>query len=206
MNEDKDINELVDILTAIALKPAIEDQIWQNFGFKKRPRKGHVWHRMFPKKFELDNFITREIITMGLIDTFNGIKKANLSLEAKIVISTGLIDRILPTISHLFDAQVFIDNLISTYHLCSSREKSILHEPFILKSKDILCKKDFAKFMVGAITLLGTPPFTGDLLISSEYIKDIVENVVIEKQLIIEMNEDLFQEYATILSEEIFDK
>ena len=81
----------------------------------------------------------------------------------------------------------------------------LLYTPFILKSKDILSKRDFAKFLVGVTTLLGTPPFSGDLLISSEYIKDLVEELTVEKRLIIEMPKDLFQEYATIMSEEIFD-
>jgi len=206
MNKEiNDINELVDVLTGIVVQLILNDDIWKKFGFKKRPRKGHVWHRIFPKKFELNNLIIRETITMGLIDTFNGIKKSNLPIEIKLLISTGLIDRTLPTISHLFDAEVFIDNLISTYHSCSSCEKSNFHEPFIHKSKDILSKKDFAKFLVGVTTLLGAPPFTEDLLISSEYIKDLVENITIEKQLVIEMPEDLFQEYATIMSKEVFD-
>lgn len=202
-NKITNINNLVDVLTGTAMQPILKDEIWQNYGYKKRPRKGNIWNRLFPKKFELENLITRELLTMGLVDTLKGIKKSNISSENKLLLSIGVIDRTLPAIRHLFDTHVFIENLISTYHSCSSCEKSKVHEPFILKAKDILRKKDFAKYMVGTIALLSTPPFVEDLLINSEYIKNLIENTSIENQLKIELSEDIFQEYGKILSEKI---
>ena len=185
------------------MQPILKDEIWQNYGYKKRPRKGNIWNRLFPKKFELENLITRELLTMGLIDTLNGIKKSSISSENKLLISIGVIDRTLPAISHLFDTHVFMENLVSTYNSCFSCEKSKVHEPFILKAKDVLQKKDFAKYMVGTIALLGTPPFAEDILINSEYIKNLIENATIENQLKMGLSEDIFQEYTKILSEKI---
>lgn len=68
-----DINDLVVFLAGTAMKPLLNDEIWQNYGYKKRPRKGNIWNRVFPKKFELENLITKEVLTMGLIDVLTGI-------------------------------------------------------------------------------------------------------------------------------------
>lgn len=202
-NKITDINDLVIFLTGTAMQPILNDEIWQKYGYKKRPRRGNIWSRLFPKKFELENLITKEILTMGLIDTLNGIKKSNVSLDNKLLIAIGVIDQTLSTTSHLFETRVFIENLLSTYKACSSCEKSKLHESFILKTKDILRKKDFAKFLVGTIALLGTLPFAEDLLLKSDYLKNVIDNATLENKLKVGLSEDKFQEYAKLLSEKI---
>jgi hypothetical protein len=202
-NKITDINDLVDFLTGIAMQPITKDEMWQNYGYKKLPRRGNIWNRLFPKIFELENLITRELLTMGLVDTLNGIKRSSISPENKLWLSIGIIDRTLPTISHLFNSRVFIENLISSYASYSSCEKSKAHEAFILKAKDILTKKDFAKYMVGTIRLLGTHSCAENLLINSEKIKNVIENAKIENRLKIGLSEDNIQEYTKILSEKI---
>ncbi|QQG43974.1 MAG: hypothetical protein HYW86_03875 [Candidatus Roizmanbacteria bacterium] len=201
-NKITDINDLVACLTAAAMKPLLNDNVWQCYGYNKRPIKGNIWNKLFPKKFELDNFITREILTMGLIDILNGIKKSNQTFDTKLLISIGLIDQYLSTTKHLFSEDLFMENLFSSYYAFKICDKSKLHEPFILKAKDVLNKKNFAKFMVGTIRLLAIE-HAADYLLNSNNIKDFVDNSLVENILKISMPEEKWREYGKLISEKI---
>ena len=198
-----DINDLVLFLSGTAMRPLLTDEIWQNFGYKKCPKKGNIWNRLFPKKFELENFITKEILTMGLIDTLEGIKKSNKPTDIQLLILIGVIDKFLSATRHLFDSPSFMENLFSTYSSFTTCEKSKLHELFIFKAKDILNKKHFAKFLVGITVLLGTPPYAGNFLIKSDYIKEVVDGSLAGNKLKIDMTEETCKEYGRLISEKI---
>lgn len=198
-----DINELVLFLTGTAMEPLLNDGIWQNYGYKKRPKKGNIWNKISPKQFELENLITKEILTMGLIDIINGIKKSSKSSDTKLLLSIGVIDQFLYATKHLFNFRSFMENLISTYDAFLKCEKSKLHVPFILKAKDNLTKKDFAKFLLGTTVLLGRPPYTDDFLVKSDYVKNAIDNSTTENKLKIGMSEEMCKEYIDLLSEKI---
>lgn len=167
-----DINDLVVFLAATAMKPLLNEEVWQCYGYKKRPIKGAIWTKLFPKKFALDNFISREVLTIGLIDMLNGIKKSDVPDDTKLLIAVGVVDQFLATTKNMFKTDDFMQNLFSAYASYLKGEKSKLHEPIILKSKDVLDKKDFAKFMVGTIKLLAIE-HADDFLLKSEYIKGV---------------------------------
>lgn len=198
-----DINDLVVFLAGTAMEPLLNDEIWQNYGYKKLPRKGSIWYRAFPKKFELENLITKEILTMGLVDVLNGIKKTNKPTDTKLLLSLGIIDQFLSTTKHLFDPNSFMENLFSTYASFLTCEKSNLHVPFILKAKNILNERDFAKFLVGTTALLGKPPYADDYLLQSDYIKEAINNSSTENKLKISMPEEMYKKYRALLSEKI---
>lgn len=204
-NKITDINDLVLFLTSTAMKPLLNDEIWQCYGYKKRPVKGNMWNKLFPKKFELENLITKEILTMGLIDVLNGIKKSDKTLETKLLISIGIIDQFLSTTKHLFSSNLFMENLFSTYTSFLRSDKSKLHEPFILKAKDALEKKNFAKFMIGTIKLLAIEQHD-DFILNSNYIKNAVDNSAVENELKISMSKEKWREYGALLSEQILNK
>ena len=169
-NKITDINDLVLSLAVVARKPLLNDEVWQCYGYKKRPRQGNMWNKIFPKMFELENFISKEILTMGLIDVLNGIRKSTETSDTKLLISIGVVDQFLSTTKHMFSLDLFMENLFSTYASYLKSEKSKIHEPVILKSKDVLNKKDFAKFMVGTIKLLAIE-HAEDFVLKSDYIK-----------------------------------
>lgn len=202
MKNDDDINDLVLFLAATAMKPALNDEIWQCYGYRKKPKHGAIWDRLFPKKFALENRIAREVLTMGLIDVLNGIKKTNLTSDTKLLVTVGVIDQFLFTTKGLFKAEDFMRNLFSSYASYLKSDSSKLHEPIILKSKEILNKKDFARFMVGTIKLLAVE-HADDFLVKSEYIKDVVEKSSMENTLKISMSNEEYQQYAPLLEEKI---
>jgi hypothetical protein len=200
-----DINDLVIFLAGTAMEPVLNDEIWQNYGYKRCPRRGNIWCKLFPKKYELENFITKEILTMGLIDVLNGIKKSIKSSDAKLLISIGVIDQFLSSTKRLFDSRSFIENLFSTYASFLACKKSNLHVPFILKAKNILNKKDFAKFLVGTASLFRAP-YADDFLLKSDYFKCVIDNSSTENKLKLEMSDETYKEYGALLSEKIFNK
>ncbi len=200
-NKITDINGLVLSLAAMAMKPLLNDEVWQCYGYKKRPRHGNIWNEIFPKMFALENFISKEILTMGLIDVLNGIKKSTETPDTKLLISVGVIDQFLSTTKHMFSSDLFMENLFSTYAAYLKSEKSKIHEPVILKAKDILNKKDFAKFMVGTIKLLLEP--ADYFLLKSDRIKDVVEKSSKENKLKISMPDEIYKKYVPLI-EEIF--
>ncbi len=201
-NKITDINNLVVFLSATAMKPMLNDEIWQYYGYRKRPKYGGVWDKIFPKMFTLDNFISREVLIMGLIDVLNGIKKSVEIPETKLLISVGVVDQFLTTTRHLFAPNDFMEDLFSTYASYLKSDKSNLHEPIILKAKGILDKKDFARFMVGTIKLLAIE-HASDFLLKSDYIKNTIEKSPKENKLKISMSGEDYKKYAPMISDKI---
>lgn len=198
-----DINDLVLFLAGTAMKPLLKDELWQNYGYGERPKKGAVWVKMFPKKFELENYITKAVLTMGMIDVLNGIKKSKVSQDTKLLISIGVVDQFLTTTEHLFTPDSFMDDLSITYVSYLKCDKSKLHEPLILKAKNILNRKDFAKFMVGTIQLLAME-HADDYLLKSDYLRDVIDkSILTEAKLKISMPEEMYRKYGDLLSKQI---
>jgi hypothetical protein len=201
-NKIIDINDLVLLLVATAVKPLLDDEIWQCYGYKKRPKHGNIWNKIFPKMFELESFVSKELITMGLIDTLNGIKKSTDTLDTKLLISIGVIDQFLSITKHMLPTDMFMENLFTSYSSYLKSRKSKIYEPIILKSKNILNKKNFAKFMVGTIKLLAIN-HTDDFLLKSDYIKDIIEKSSKENKLKISMPSQIHEKYISLIREKI---
>lgn len=201
-NKITDINDLVLQLAVMAMKPVLNDEVWQCYGYKKKPKHGSIWDKIFPKMFALENFISKEILTMGLIDVLNGIKKSTETPDTKLVISIGVVDQFLSTTKNMFPSDLFMENLFSTYASYLKNEKSKIHEPVILKAKDILDKKDFAKFMVGTIKLL-LNAHAGDFLLKSDYIKGVVEKSSKENKLKISIPDEMYKKYLPLIEEKI---
>ena len=201
-NKISDINDLVIFLAATGMKPLLDDEIWQCYGYPKVPKKGSVWVKLFPKKFALENFISKELLTMGLIDILNGIKKSKENHETKLLLAVGVVDHFLETTEHMFATKELMQNLFSTYTSYLNGDKSKLHEPIILKAKDVLDKKDFAKFMVGTIRLLSIE-HASDYLLKSEYIKNIVEKSDKENKLKISMTDEAYKRYVPMIEDKI---
>jgi len=205
-NKISDINVLVLFLAVTATKPLLDDKVWQCYGYTKRPKHGDIWSKIFPKRFELEDFISREILTMGLIDVLNGIKKSQQKSDIKLLLSIGVIDHILSVTKHVFPPDLFMENLFSTYDSYLKSEKSKIYEPIILKAKNVLNERDFAKFIVGTIRLFTHE--ADDYLLNSDYIKSFIDKSDIEKsakerRLKISMSEEMYKKYVPLIEEKI---
>lgn len=200
-SEIDDINDLVVVLAGIGVKPLLNDEIWQCYGYRKRPVKGNIWNKLFPKIFSLQNFISKEVLTMGLIDILNGIKKSAESHKVKLLLMVGVTDQFLATTGHIFPPDEFMENLFSSYKSYSQDSKSGLHGPIILKAKDVLDKKDFARFMVGTIKLLAAAK--DDFLLRSNLIKDTIDKSAKKNQLRLSMSKEMYRKYGPLLEENI---
>lgn len=198
-----DINDLVEYLAGTAMRPLLDDELWRVYGYKKRPKSGNAWHKLFPDKFELEDFITKEVLTMGFIDVLNGIKKSKASSEEKLLISLGVLDQFISTTQHMFTPDSFVDNLLSSYASYIKCDKSKIHEAVIVKSKDVLDKKNFARFMVGTITLLGTSERGGDYFLNSAILKDTIDKTSLENKLKLSMPEEMYRKYGDKLSKQV---
>lgn len=205
-NKPTDINDLVLFLAGTTVHPLLQNYLWQFYGYKKRPKSGAFFNRMFPKKYALENFITKEVLTMSLIDVLNGIKKSEVSVDTKLLISLGLIDQILSTTKQLFSTDSFMDNLFVTHESFLKCDKSKLYEPIIIKAKDTLDEKHFAKFMVGTINLFATGN-TKDYLIKSDYLKDTINKSPIFSDVKLKLKEpEILNKYGSKILERILNK
>ena len=201
-NRITDINKLVLVLAAEGMKPMLSDDLWQCYGYKKRPKKGNMWSKLFPKMFKLEDFITKEILTMALIDILNGIKKTIETSDEKLLISVGVVDKFLFAGKGMFSHESFMENLFLTYASYLESDKSKLYEPVILKAKNILDEKDCAKFMVGTINLLSVGHFE-DFLLKSDYIKEVIEKSSSENKLKLSMPYEIIEKYMLLLDNKI---
>lgn len=202
-NEPTDINNLVSLLAGAAVHPLLQNDLWQLYGYEKRPKKGALFNKLFPKKYELENFILKEVLTMSLIDVLNGIKKSEVSLDTRLLISIGVIDQLLSAAQQLYSPDSFMDNLFVTYASFLKCDKSKLYEPSIIKAKNALDMKNFAKFMVGTIQLLAAG-HTNDYLLKSDYFKDKINKSAIfsEAKLKLKMPE-VYKKYGKMVLEKI---
>lgn len=204
MADKTKLNDLVLYLSAMAMKPVLDNELWKVYGYSKRPKSGSVFHKMFPDKFELEDYITKDVLTMGLIDILNAIKKSSKSSEEQLLIAFGVVDQFTETTKHMFPSDDFIDYLLSSYSSYVEGDKAKIHEPWIIKSKDKLNKKNFAKYMVGTITLLGTETHNGDFFLDTSILKNTINNSVIDEKLKVSLSEDKHKKYIDLLSSHIF--
>jgi len=195
MNENNkitDINDLVLNITCLAMKPLLNDDVWQCYGYKKIPKHGVILEKIFPKMFILENFISREVLTMGLIDVLNGIKKTSEAPNIKFLISVGVIDQFLFTTKNMFSADFFMENLFLTYASYLKNKKLKIYEPIILK----------AKSMVGTIQLFATEHGT-EFFLKTNYIKKVIEKSGKENKLKILMSDKIYKKYVLLIEEKI---
>jgi len=114
--EDTNMKDLVLCLAGLAVGPIINDETWQCFDFKKRPKIRSFWKKLFPQKYVLYNFIIKDVLTMSLIDIVNGIKNSNKSTDVKLLLSLAVFDKILSCTEHMFSLSSFMDIFISLYN------------------------------------------------------------------------------------------
>ncbi len=206
MTDKTKLNDLVLYLTGMAMRPVLDDELWKTYGYNKRPKSGSVFHKMMPDKFELEDYITKEVLTMGLIDILNAVKKSNKPSDEKLLIAFGVVDQFLETTKHMFTSDSFMDDLQSSYASYVECDKAKIHQPWIIKSKDKLNKKNFAKFMVGTITLLGTETHGGDFFLNTSILKDTIDNSTVDEKLKVSLPEEKHKKYLDLLENQILNK
>jgi hypothetical protein len=173
-DEITDINVLVAYITKAAIAPIFDDEIWQCYGYKKRPKYGSVLVKFFPKLFRLKEFISKQILIMGIIDVINAINKSSKDIDTKTSISVGVIDKIIFSGQDFFDLYSFLDNdFLPNYKLYQEKTKIEFSHHIILAAKQVLSKNEVAKVICGTAILLDTR-LGKDLLIKSDFIKKIV--------------------------------
>ncbi len=79
-----------------AMIPALgSNNTWRAYGFKKRPRYGSFVAKMFPRKYELQEFINQELFILGFVDVLVGIQYSHVSNEDKALLVASLFDSFL---------------------------------------------------------------------------------------------------------------
>ena len=203
MNETVDINDTIDLLTGTAMQILISDEIWRQFGFDKRPRRGRVWYRIFPLRYRLEEYIFRELAAMVVVDLIYGINKSNLLFDTKLLLSIGIIDRFFEATSHMFSNQTFFEGIISTYSSFLGSSRTKLHESHLLKALDFLDEEELQKYTIGIVSLIGTPIFTGSYFIMFDDVIDMIENRTFVNTLHLNMSEELYDHYAHQISDKM---
>ncbi|MFA6007024.1 MAG: hypothetical protein WC784_00040 [Candidatus Shapirobacteria bacterium] len=208
-NTDKakttDINDLINYLAGTAMNPLLDNSLWQCYGYAKRPKHGSIVEEMFPKKFELDKFITKEVLTMGLIDVLNGIKGSNKSPEDKIFLAMGLLDIFIFTTKHLFPPEEYMEELYQKYGEYLKAEKDKLHITAILRAREKLNKKNAAKFLVGTTQIFASNPNQENFLIDNKKVSGIINDTNITGQLKISMPKDFLDKHVHLIITNILD-
>jgi hypothetical protein len=99
-----------------------------------------------------------------------------------------------------------MDNLFDSYASYLKCNKSKLYEPIIIKSKNVLDKKDFAKFMVGTIKLLAME-HADYYLLESAYFEDLIDNSQILEELKLKVAiPEVYQKYGNKILDKILNK
>lgn len=195
---DSGINKLVDELTYFAVQPLMDDNVWRYYAYKKRPKHGSLRKKLFPKSFELENFIIKQLLIMGVIDIICGIKQSNIPNETKLSLTVGVIDRIKSVSIALISLEVFMDSLTSSFIKQTNNKKS---DPYILEAQHILKKEDFARFLVGTIALF--PENMDDYFLDSNIIKTRIEKSNCNGKLNVSLNNKELKKMLELIDQHI---
>lgn len=198
-----DINDLVSFLAMTSTKLVLEDELWQHFGYNRRPKRGRIWYKLLPKKFRLEKLIANEIFMMGLIDIIIGTQMSSASKETKTLILVGVFDRFILSTAGLVDGSRFMGELFVSYESHKGSDKMNLHQPIISRSKGVLGEKDFAKYVIGIMKLVGTPQYLGSYLLNTEYITEVINDSALENSLTVDISRELADEYAHLVVEKL---
>jgi len=189
----EDVNDLVAYLVNLPMQLLVFDGVWQTYGYTKSPN--------IQTPFE--EYIAKEILTMGLIDVLNAIKKSQEIDFTKLQIAIGVVDTFMSSMKQVFSLDIFMEDLFCAYESYLKSDKSEIFKPVVLKAKNTLDEKDFPIFMVGTIRLIsgGVP---GDFLLKSDAIKNVIEESPKHNQLEISMPRDTYKKYLELLHRNIF--
>ncbi len=198
-----DIKELINFLGNAILKPVLSKDLWQCYDYKKLPNTSFIRSKLFPRSFSLDEYITREVIIMGLIDVVNGINESSLKREKKLLLMGEIVSQFINTEKYLYCEYQFLKNFLSAYISYVEGDKNELYKPILLRAKNNLKLKYFSRFTVGTIKLLKHQKDSH--LISIDYIRELVEEPLInEKTLNIPLSDGKRLRVKKVLEELIF--
>ena len=181
-NKTNDTNKLVDTLTVILADIVLNDATWQPFGYNKRPISNILIKKISPSKYELVNYITKELITIGIIDIISIMNKQNYSQEFKLLITIGILDRLLTSLEYLLKPYTFIKDIKTAYddYFNDNTDKHS-HEIFILRAKNRLSETNFAKLLFGAIKFFEpvlTKKHRDTIILNSKSITKLVDDQI----------------------------
>jgi hypothetical protein len=197
-----DINELVLHITARGTGPLMLDEVWRCYGFKRKPSYKKLLTRIFRKSCELENYIIKEVLIMGLVDIINGIRKSRESRATKLLISLGVIDQFISMTKHIITPDHLLESLLYTYESYLVTDKQNLRSLIVYQARNKLRKQDFVKFMEGTDKLLALKS-NGDFLVKSDQIKEVIENSYKDKKLDISMSVEEYEKYSSFIKEKI---
>jgi hypothetical protein len=154
MSQDsKEVNDTAVFLAAQAFTPILADELWQDFGYEKRPRHGKFFNKFFDKdKLAVEHFIVREMTALAFLDIVAAVRNVVGPKEDQVLILVGTALHLCATMDQVFDSESYFDYLakaIKTY--AGSGDP---HETTLSRASACFDLQRFPKFLAGMVRLV----------------------------------------------------
>ena len=199
-------NRLIFQLLGSITEFLLDDETWKLFGYKKRPKRGAIFSRLFPKKYELDNFIFRHFFILGVIDVLNGIKKSKQSYYNKTIVILNFFEEV-DVLSKNTDCLTdLLKDLPTAYDIYKESNPKNLYEPYLSKSENVLGSTNSARFLIGISKIqferMLMDISAKDFFLSSDRVAELIntQDIAAVKEDLTGFSKETLEEYGKFIS------
>jgi len=164
-----DINKEAEYIIGAIASVITDDDLWKNYGYKKRPKRGLIFSKFFKKQTELENHIVKVVIAMSFIDLIKALNKSKLDKTEKLALLMLVTDRVNAVTKQILPTDEIVQFTIEKYEECEKNNTKEICLPFTREKS--LSKNNFAKFMAGTISMFSTQKLDYFLMDSEQLVK-----------------------------------
>ena len=124
------INDVCGVLTGLACNTLLQDELWQAFGYKNRPRYGNFFRRFInSEKLAIHDFIIKEAAALAFLDIMSGVYTNVESRNERILLMAGTSLNLCSVMDQVFKTEEYFEYLetsIQDYQPTDSDPHSIM--------------------------------------------------------------------------------
>lgn len=145
-------DELILYYAHVCTLPYFDENIWRDFGFSRRPKRGTLVQKIVPKKFVYENIIRKTLFCMSLTDIVASIKQSSHSSTVKHMVIIGVLDKLLST-ANIFDEN-FVDDFIVFCEKYLQYKDENIQASLIKDVQGQLSEKSLANYTIGILKII----------------------------------------------------
>lgn len=172
------LNQSVSLLSSFVARTMLDDQNWQMFGFKSRPKRGKVFDNFISDaRLAKEKFVLRELLLFSMTDIIQAIKSVELEETNKLLYLVGVLSTIFT--GGTFEDEKEYFTFLRTGILDYSGHDFI--KTFAARAEKAVGKEDTVRLIAGAVVLKS---------FNSQEVGLIYDKKVLSQQVCLEIGED----------------
>lgn len=152
-SESRPVEDTAMYLAVQASTPILSDDLWKDFGYPRRPRRGKSFDRFMDKdELAVEHFIVREITALAFLDILAAVKEALPSKDDQMLVLVRTSLQLCGTMDEVFDGESYFDYLVGAIQ--SYRKSENPHGTMMSRASKIFDIRKFPQFVAGVVPLI----------------------------------------------------